>query len=84
MVGLAKNAVDGTFTCDNSPKSVQNRKFKVNKQSVHLEIKCNSGCSETWDVALGRCFGGAETLLGHSERGPFVNAPIRTVNKMIT
>jgi hypothetical protein len=37
-------------------KSVQTPKSAwVEKQSVHLEIKCHSGCSEPYDIALGGC-----------------------------
>jgi hypothetical protein len=47
----------------------------VDEQSIHLESKCHSGCSEHLDIVLGGCFEGVETLLGRSERGRFVKAP---------
>jgi hypothetical protein len=52
--GLAKNSVEGMFTCDILPQKV----FKiensgVDEQSIHLEIRCHRGHSET----LRRCVG---------------------------
>jgi hypothetical protein len=53
-VGLAS-----MFSCDVMPlKGFQKGSSGVDKQSVHLETKRHSGCSETWDAALGGRFGG--------------------------
>jgi hypothetical protein len=66
--GLANNAVDGMFTSDILPqRSVQKKSSGVDEQSVHLEIKCDSGCSEPWDVALGGRSVSVEMLPGSSK-----------------
>jgi hypothetical protein len=43
----------------------------LDKQSVHLEIKCHSGLSEPFDGALGGRFVGVETFTGKFQAWTF-------------
>ncbi len=65
------------FSCDILPKKMFKTQCSgVDKQSVHLEIKCHSGRSEHLDIVLGGRSEGVKTLLGRFKRGCFVKAPV--------
>jgi hypothetical protein len=75
-IGLAKNVWMECSAMTFRPKKMFKRKCSgVDKQSVHLEIKCHSGCSEHLDIVLGGRSEVVETLLGRFKRGRFVKAP---------
>jgi hypothetical protein len=55
-------------------------RLRVNTQSVHLETKCQSGCSETLGVAVGGRSVGAKMSLGRYVGGFFVKALVCTMD----
>jgi hypothetical protein len=76
-VGLAKNVWTECSAVTFRPqKMFKTQCSGVDKQSIHLEIKCHSRCSEHLDIVLGGRAEGVETLLGRFKRGHFVKAPV--------